>query len=188
MKKPAPPRSGPATAGVLVTGGIAGISIREFAKRDGCDDKLVRRAIAEGHLTKLPSGKLDPALVGTGWRPGNRRAGVVETAAQQAARAVEDATEIPPIADSEAKKEFYLAKLRELEYDLKSGQVSPNAEQIKKVAATLAKVRTRILAIPSEAAPAISRCKSAAEIEAELRRRVIEALEELSSVGEPAAD
>lgn len=164
-----------------------GISIREFAKRDGCNDKLVRRAIAEGHLAKLPNGKIDPALVGTGWRPGNRRNPPM-TVAQQAAKAVEDATEIPPIADSEAKKEFYLAKLRELEYDMKSGQVSPNAEQIKRVTAVLAKVRTRILAIPSEAAPGLHRCKSVAEVEADLRRRVVEALEELSSAGDSRAD
>lgn len=50
----------------------AGISIREFARREGCSDKLVRRAIEAGKLKARPDGKLDPALVGSAWRHGNR--------------------------------------------------------------------------------------------------------------------
>ncbi|MFC7611748.1 hypothetical protein [Teichococcus aestuarii] len=52
----------------------AGISIREFARREGCNDKLVRRAINGGFLGTLPDGSLDPALVGSGWRKANRHA------------------------------------------------------------------------------------------------------------------
>lgn len=47
---------------------IEGISVREFAKREGCNDKVVRRKIKSGHLNQLPNGKLDPALIGSGWR------------------------------------------------------------------------------------------------------------------------
>lgn len=50
-----------------------GISIREFARRDGCSDKLVRRALESGHLQSLSDGRIDPALVGSGWRKTNRR-------------------------------------------------------------------------------------------------------------------
>src|SRR5215210_1321988 len=50
-----------------------GISLREFARRDGCSDTLVRKGIKAGHLACLPNGNLDPALVGTDWRLGNRR-------------------------------------------------------------------------------------------------------------------
>lgn len=50
-----------------------GVSIREFARLDGCNDKLVRRAIQDGKLTAFADGKLDPALAGTGWRRLNRR-------------------------------------------------------------------------------------------------------------------
>lgn len=52
----------------------AGVSIREFARLDGCDEKLVRRAITEGRLTVEADGKLDPAKAGTGWRKQNRQA------------------------------------------------------------------------------------------------------------------
>lgn len=48
-----------------------GISIREFARRDGCSDTLVRRAIKDGYLPAFEDGTLNPALVGTPWRKGN---------------------------------------------------------------------------------------------------------------------
>ncbi len=51
-----------------------GVSVREFARLDGCDDKLVRRAIKAGKLPVLPDGKLDPTLARSGWRKQNRRA------------------------------------------------------------------------------------------------------------------
>lgn len=51
----------------------SGLSIRAFAEKDGCDEKLVRRALQKGRLTALSDGKLDPALVGTGWRKSTRR-------------------------------------------------------------------------------------------------------------------
>lgn len=63
----APKMSAPAKPADLV-------SVREFARLDGCDDKLVRRAIKAGKLPISDDGKLDPALAGTGWRKQNRRA------------------------------------------------------------------------------------------------------------------
>lgn len=51
------------------------VSVREFARLDGCDDKLVRRAIKAGKLEVSADGKIDPLLAGTGWRRKNRRAG-----------------------------------------------------------------------------------------------------------------
>jgi hypothetical protein len=50
------------------------ISGREFARREGCSEKLMRRPIERGELV-LISGKLDAALVKTGWREGNRKEG-----------------------------------------------------------------------------------------------------------------
>jgi hypothetical protein len=50
------------------------VSVRAFAKLDGCSDKLVRNAINDGKLPVSADGKVDPSLAGTGWRKGNRRA------------------------------------------------------------------------------------------------------------------
>lgn len=159
---------------------MIGISVREFARRDGCSHTLVNRAIKEGHLRKFEDGSLDPSLAGTGWRSSNRRAVGAETIEQLAERAIAEAVVIPSIADSEAKKEYYLAELRRLEYDVKSGYVAPVSEQIALVTAAFSRVRQRLLALAAEAAPALHRCKTPAEVEAEVRRRVVEALEELA--------
>lgn len=50
------------------------VSIREFARLDGCDDALVRRAIKQGKLRTSDDGKVAVDQVGSGWRKANRKA------------------------------------------------------------------------------------------------------------------
>lgn len=50
------------------------VSLREFARLDGCSDKLVRNAVKDGKLPVSADRKIDAALAGTGWRQQNRRA------------------------------------------------------------------------------------------------------------------
>jgi hypothetical protein len=129
------------------------VSIRAFAKLDGCSESLVRRGIAEGRLPRGEDGKLDAALAGTGWRQGNAgRAHRVRTPSAHSAhpgassapaeapapevaalpgeeiedaadRLAKAATAIPSYAESLAKKEHFLALLRELEYREKEAQL-----------------------------------------------------------------
>ncbi|HEX7853830.1 MAG TPA: hypothetical protein VF503_09060 [Sphingobium sp.] len=58
------------------------ISIREFARRDGCNEKLVRRAVKAGKLKVSEDGRVDAAQCGSDWRRTNRRA--AETADTEA--------------------------------------------------------------------------------------------------------
>lgn len=46
----------------------AGISVREFAKREGLTHSAIQKAIKHGRLIAHPDGSLDPALVGGPWR------------------------------------------------------------------------------------------------------------------------
>lgn len=50
------------------------VSFREFARLDGCSDKLVRNAVKAGKLLATADNRIDSALAGTGWRQQNRRA------------------------------------------------------------------------------------------------------------------
>ena len=75
------------------------VSVREFARLDGCDDKLVRRAIKAGKLKVSEDGKLDAALVGTGWRKLNRRGQVAAGKAKVSAPRVRTADKRPPAAE-----------------------------------------------------------------------------------------
>ncbi|WP_141108025.1 hypothetical protein [Azotobacter beijerinckii] len=49
------------------------IAIREFAKREGRDEKQIRRALEKGLLFRNDAGLLDASQVGGGWRKTNRR-------------------------------------------------------------------------------------------------------------------
>lgn len=55
------------------------VSVRAFAKLDGCSHTLVSKAIKRGNLPVTADGLIDPALAGTGWRRRNRVETSVET-------------------------------------------------------------------------------------------------------------
>ncbi len=84
----------------------AGLSQREFARRDGCDGALVRRAIKAGKLKPFDDGTLDPALVGTGWRKTNRHA---DKSADKPSPAAADM--LPPDGDPDEFLDDFIAKL-----------------------------------------------------------------------------
>jgi hypothetical protein len=48
-----------------------GVSLREFARLDGCSEGLVRKGIKRGQLKPLANGRLNPQLAGSTWRLGN---------------------------------------------------------------------------------------------------------------------
>lgn len=189
---------------------VEGISIREFARRDGCSDKVVRRKIESGHLPALPDGKLDPALVGTAWRlrpvatantPPNGADSPQVSADLSAVSARDDETldeaaerlaptmlsQFATKADAEKAKETYLALLRKLEFDEKSGEVVKVSEVARIVGAEYAKVRSKLMEIPSSVAPLAVLMKSPEEIRALIEKEVAHALEELAYDGNPGA-
>ena len=88
------------------------ISIREFARRDRCDEKLVRRAVTRGFLPKSEDKLLPAFLVGSGWRETNRRTAdtrqklAAECQVQVSAPVRESA---PPRLDQDGPRECGLA-------------------------------------------------------------------------------
>lgn len=77
------------------------IGIREFARRDGCNEKLVRNAKRDGHLGDPAAKLLDAALVGTGWRKSNRRGADKPSADTEKVRtSSEQAQTLPDVACS----------------------------------------------------------------------------------------
>ena len=186
-----------------VSAADSGISIREFARRDGCNDKLVRRAISQGKLTAFPDGTIDPNLAGSDWRKTNRRADtsadrvrtgadlsavvsapgtpVIETIEATAERLLSRNGASLTLKDAEKLKENYLALLRQLEYDIKSGNVVAVEDIARAVGEEYAKVRTRLLAIPAALSPRLHRLKTVTEVQDALMSGIVEALEELTS-------
>lgn len=83
-------------------------------------------------------------------------------------------------------KENYLARRQRLEFDIKVGSVVVAADVAKIVGAEYARVRSRLLAIPTERAPEVHRLRTVAEVEDRLRSAIVEALWELAGDREPA--
>jgi hypothetical protein len=164
-----------------------GITRREFARLDGCDEKQVRRGIEAGRLSVLSDGTIDPTLAGTGWRRRNRNGAKERKPSPETVDKIVRAKVIP-VADSSRddlnaairRREEANALLKELEYDTKSGAVVEVAKVAKLFGEACSKVRTKLLAIPAEQAPAIHRCATVAEVQALLIEIITEALEELS--------
>lgn len=84
-------------------------------------------------------------------------------------------------AGAERVKETYLALLRKLEFDEKSGEVVKIAAVAKQVGEQYARVRSRLMSIPAEVAPTIAAFKTAEEVRDYLEREITEALKELSA-------
>jgi hypothetical protein len=179
---------------------VEGISIREFAKREGCDDKVVRRKIKSRHLPTLADGKVDPSLVGSAWRLQQVGASPVRTSAradsvrdlsapnetpQQAADRIVNHEGRAPYTKVEAEriKENYLALLRQLEYDRESGAVVAVEDVAMAVASEYAIVRTNILGIPAKLAPRLAILRSAEEVKALLEAEITRTLEDLTRDG-----
>jgi len=192
----------------------SGISIREFARRDGCSDTLVRRALKSGQLAALPDGSVDPSLIGSAWRPSNSE-GRANTRPVRSVRERGFATEAPPLsvvtprddetleeaaerltpsllsqfeskADAERVKETYLALLRKLEFDEKSGEVVRVSEVSRIVGAEYAKVRSKLMEIPATIAPAVVLMDSPEAVRDRIEREIALILEELAYDGSGA--
>ena len=130
-----------------------GISIREFARREGVSDTLVRKAVKLNRLKAFDDKTIDPDLVGTAWREGNAKSanpsanpGANSSQAVRSSSKVQTAKPIAAeddetLADAAGRlldsgvvkmvdyatalqnKENYLALLRQLEYEQKSGSL-----------------------------------------------------------------
>jgi len=103
-----------------------------------------------------------------------------ETPKQAADRIISEADVTMDFEEARRIKESYLALLNQLEYDTKSGLVVMASDVAREVGEEYAKVRTRLLAIPSEQAPRLHRLKTVAEVQDAMQECITEALEELT--------
>ncbi|AOK33952.1 hypothetical protein [Burkholderia cenocepacia] len=107
-----------------------------------------------------------------------------ESGAQAAVRLLVASGADMDIEEAKRVKENYLALREQLEYDRDAGLVVEVADVAKAVGEEYAKVRTKLLAIPSEHAPRIHRLKTVQEVRDVLHSIIVEALEELTRDGD----
>ena len=158
-----------------------GISVREFARREGVSDTLVHQAIKQGRLKKNPDGKMDPALLGGGWRAGRRW--------QDATDGTQDTLQsgAKGLAYGEALrlKENFTAMLRRLEYEQKAGTVIEMAVARGVVFDLTRQQRDTWLAWPVKVAPFIAAELGIADVEQVNRVLATYVHEQLAELGQP---
>jgi hypothetical protein len=167
------------------------LSIRAFAKLDGCDESLVRRALRDGHLVKNPNGKLDASLAGGPWRKRNRiKADEARTepdksadndvwgAVQADASAPDDDAinvqaaklvrthEHTTLAEALRRKEVALMVLRELEAGREQGKLVPIEDSVAECARSHLIVRNLLLSLGAKLAPTLAPMKDVEQVKA----------------------
>ena len=168
---------------------LDGLSIREFARREGVSETLARQRIKKGYLPTLANGRVSEEMLGTAWRRGTApgakpvvRRREDESPEQAAARIVfREGRIFDTEDDARLHKESFLALLRELEYAKEVGAVVEIAESIRQFSAELSTLRTKLLAIPNKVAPRIALLSSQKEVRALVEREIREALAELKA-------
>ncbi|WP_172123206.1 hypothetical protein [Devosia sp. 919] len=178
-----------------------GVSKSEFARREGCDESLVRRKVKSGHLLAFADGTIDPELVGSGWRRGSGKQSdssdklIVRGPTNRAAAKIADDQPISidgrtfhSKAQAERMKENYLAKLRQIDFDRAAGAVVDIDDVVNIVVAEYQLVRNKLLALGARIAPRAAVMKSAEEVKALIDREVNSALEELAFDGDADGD
>jgi hypothetical protein len=85
-----------------------------------------------------------------------------------------------PLGAARRRKLEADASAAEIDLAVKRGAVADVAAIARVHGESCARIRTRLLAIPSKTAPQIHRLKTVPEVQAVMRREIIEALEELA--------
>lgn len=140
----------------------------------------------------------DAAPAAEGNSKGNKRRGVTarapkvtikegESAAEAAVRILVATGADMDMDEARRVKENYFALQAQLEYDRAAGLVVAVADVARAVGDEYAKVRTKLLAIPSEHAPRLHRLKTVQEVQDALLGVIVETLEELTRDGDSAA-
>lgn len=178
----------------------AQVTQAEFARQRGVSRKTVTDWKAKGLLSMTPDGlvKVEESEWLLADRPQTYRGGTTkaqaastpkpapaiepdETPAEAAERiVVRDGAAPHDHAEAVRIKENYLALLRQLEFDLKSGAVVPIDVVIAVLVEQLAKVRNKVLGIGVRVAPRAAVLRSAQEVKALFDAEVALVLEELT--------
>lgn len=171
------------------------LSIREFARRAGCDEKVVRRKVVSKHLPRKSDGTIDAAYLDVNWRSGEALPADRSVAFADSADGFADGASISEMAeqlvsadldslwskaDAEKVRDNYVARLKQLQFARESGLVVEVDDVVVAVAHEYAIVRNKLLDLGSKIAPLALGLKSAEEIKSLIDVRVNEALKELT--------
>lgn len=165
------------------------LSQAEFARLHGVSKKTVTMWKQAGRLVLGAGGLVDVERSNEllGQRPEKRKGGSAKGPTAKRTGEAQDAPDWP-LHEASRRKEAAMARLKELEYDRKTGRVVLVEDVIWQINREMHIVRTRLLAIPSQCAVQIARLTTPVEVEVALRDVIYEAMSELSNGAHMAAE
>ncbi len=155
------------------------LSLAAYARHRGCSRQAVYVALRAGRIRRTESGKIDANEAdrmwaeNTGARPSD---GVADAAAQDGG----DELAALPWGEARALKETYLARLRRLEYRIKSGEFVSATETAKTWGELARRTREGCLALADRLADQLAAEDDPFEIHQLLSRELRQALEALA--------
>lgn len=169
-----------------------GMSIRQYAQHRGergligASPWSVQKALKAGRITRNRHGKIDPDTADRQWEdntsPTMRREPTARSTAPRPAPIVggPPSIPIPPLSQSRAIREAYLAKLARLDYEERVGTLVAK-EKVRAAALRRGQiVRDRLLAVPDRVAPEIAAMDDPRDIRTLLEEEFRHALQELA--------
>lgn len=183
------------------------MGVKEYARHRGVSPAAVRKAASEGRIPRRPDGKFDVAEADAKWAANTT--GAPKPKRRKAAEPVSEVSDPAPaawawgepvepaptageaepslvadnltFAQARASKETYLARLRKLEYEEKSGRLV-DQEAVRRAQFTLLRtIRDRFLELPDRLADDLAAETDPGSIHELLRVEVRAVLEALSA-------
>jgi hypothetical protein len=178
------------------------ISIREYARRRGCSDTSVHKAIREGKIVngrvvdKDGKPKINPAIADVEWQSNHNpayerktkrgtqvfNADAGDLAPQQTGSDGQAVRNEQTLAAAKRAQAVYKAKLSELEFKKKAGQLVNKDEVYKALFAAGQELRQSIMAIPDRTIDNILAARSRNEAHNLLTNALADALEALVDI------
>jgi hypothetical protein len=156
-------------------------TIAEAAEHLFIDERTFKRHLDEGNISRQPRGSYDLSEA--------RREYL--TYLKNAASGRQQETNTKRV-DAGTRKDEAIADRYELEVAQRRGELIPRSEVVAGMSACFARVRAKMLALPSKLAPVVATLGTAAEIQEKINDGVHEALDQLAgtiiagvSEGEP---
>lgn len=144
-------------------------TIAEAAAHVFCDERTFKRYLDEGFVTRQPRGAYDLDVV--------REECIQHFREGMAGRLQRDGNDR---GEAGARKDNAIADRYELEVAQKRGELIPRAEVVAGMSAAFARVRAKLLALPSRLAPVAITLETAAEVQEKLTDGIHEALDQLA--------
>ncbi len=147
------------------------MSLREYARHRGVSLKAVQKAIQDGRIDVVPTAKgnkINPEIADKQW------------AERTTPKPVGSDTTGPSYYKSKAEKEFYAAKIAELDYRQRMGELLEIRSVKKQLEQICTICRNQLLNLPDQLAPDLASMDDVHSISILLYKRINGSLAELS--------